>query len=180
MPWSNGRGTTLELAVSPAGAAIGEIDWRISIATVSEPGPFSRLPGIDRVLLMLDDVEAELAIGGRTVALRRLDQVEFAGEDDVALLSASAPARDLNLMTRRGRVTGRMRATTAAAVPDRRAQAQAWLLAVAGPVTVTDGDETAVLDPLDLVQLGPGARVSGSGEVVLLETEPPERVPTAP
>ena len=35
MPWANGRGTTLELAIHPDGATLASLEWRISIATVA-------------------------------------------------------------------------------------------------------------------------------------------------
>ena len=42
MPWKNGSGETVEVAVFPPGASIDDFDWRISIATVAaENGAFS-------------------------------------------------------------------------------------------------------------------------------------------
>ncbi len=39
MPWKNGGGSTLELLQEPA--ADGGFHWRLSIADVATPGPFS-------------------------------------------------------------------------------------------------------------------------------------------
>ncbi len=53
MPWKNGGGETVEIAVAPQDAALGDFDWRISMATVAADGPFSIFPGIDRTLSIL-------------------------------------------------------------------------------------------------------------------------------
>lgn len=177
MPWANGLGSTLELAVEPPGAPMPEIDWRISIATVSEPGPFSHLPGIDRVLLVLDDVEAELTVDGRAVSMHRLDQVAFSGDANVALTSVSATAHDLNLMTRRGRWTGRMRVHDLAIgiSGDPAPGALTWLLIVNGAARAVDGSATERLGDLDLVLLDRTTHVVGEGTAVVLELARAER-----
>ncbi|MFQ9621820.1 MAG: HutD family protein [Enterobacteriaceae bacterium] len=41
MPWKNGQGVTREVARYPEA---GEYDWRISLATIRQPGPFSAFP----------------------------------------------------------------------------------------------------------------------------------------
>ena len=43
-PWRNGGGVTREVAVDGPGAQ--DFEWRISIADVNEPGPFSALLAI--------------------------------------------------------------------------------------------------------------------------------------
>jgi environmental stress-induced protein Ves len=171
MPWANGRGETLELAIHPAGASLGTFDWRISVATVSEPGPFSSLPGVDRVLLMLDDVDAVLQVDDERHTMRRFDQVAFSGDADVALIAVSAPAHDLNVMTRRGRWTARMRLVDlAAGVTGADAHAlEAWLLVASGTAQVHDGTEIADLAELDLVRLTRPMVITGSGHGVLID-----------
>jgi environmental stress-induced protein Ves len=57
MPWKNGGGTTIEIARSPEppeGAGLDDLDWRVSMARVDGPGPFSRFEGVDRTLAVLD------------------------------------------------------------------------------------------------------------------------------
>ena len=53
MPWKNGGGTTIEIAVSPHGAGLDDFDWRVSMAHVASHGPFSLFPNIDRTLAVL-------------------------------------------------------------------------------------------------------------------------------
>jgi uncharacterized protein len=52
MPWKNGLGSTTELwrADDPE----GRMAWRVSIAGVTEDGPFSPFPGYDRHILALE------------------------------------------------------------------------------------------------------------------------------
>ncbi|HXZ10527.1 MAG TPA: HutD family protein, partial [Paraburkholderia sp.] len=52
-PWKNGGGVTREVAAYPQGAGLDTFVWRVSVADVSQPGPFSRFAGIDRTLVLL-------------------------------------------------------------------------------------------------------------------------------
>ena len=47
MPWKNGGGETVEITVSPAGVALADFDWRVSMGTVATDGPFSFPDGAD-------------------------------------------------------------------------------------------------------------------------------------
>ncbi|MGO6905167.1 HutD family protein, partial [Rhizobium ruizarguesonis] len=64
MPWKNGKGETVEIAVFPPDASINDFDWRVSMATVAEDGPFSIFPGIDRTLAILDGNGMVLDVAG--------------------------------------------------------------------------------------------------------------------
>ena len=63
MPWKNGGGETIEIAVSPEGATLDAFDWRVSMARVERPGPFSVFIGVDRTLALLDGEALALRIG---------------------------------------------------------------------------------------------------------------------
>ncbi len=107
MPWKNGKGETAEIAVFPEGAALGEFGWRLSMATVSEPGPFSAFPGIDRVLAIVSGGGLRLEIDGQDVTVgRQSGAVAFPGDVTVASTPFAAPVVDLNLMTRQGQFEG--------------------------------------------------------------------------
>jgi environmental stress-induced protein Ves len=107
VPWKNGGGITREVAVSPDGARLDAFDWRVSIADVRAPGPFSLFPGIDRVLTILEGRMA-LAFADREVILEAGEPFAFAG--DVACFGRpiDGPVTDLNIMTRRGRCSTRV------------------------------------------------------------------------
>jgi uncharacterized protein len=102
MPWKNGGGTTLEIAIHPPDAAWAGFDWRMSIAEIESDGPFSTFPGIDRTLVVLAGRGMRLTgIRDEPVDVRPYDLVTFAGEAQVESRLLDGPTRDLNVMTRR-------------------------------------------------------------------------------
>jgi environmental stress-induced protein Ves len=107
MPWKNGGGETVEIAISPEGAGLADFDWRVSTATVASDGPFSVFPGIDRTLSILEGKGMRLFIEGREPVLLTQESEPLAFAADIAV-SATLPdgtITDLNVMSRRG--TGR-------------------------------------------------------------------------
>lgn len=101
MPWKNGGGETTEIAVSPSGATLATMDWRISMATVAADGPFSTFPGIDRTLSVLGGA-LTLEIAGRRVELTTSSApCRFPGDAPTFGYVAGGPVTDLNVMTRR-------------------------------------------------------------------------------
>ncbi|NLR99297.1 HutD family protein [Rhizobium sp. P38BS-XIX] len=111
MPWKNGGGETVEIAVSPDGAGLADFDWRVSMATVATDGPFSVFAGIDRTLSILDGEGMTLFIEGR--APERLTQASeplpFAADAPTSATLINGTIIDLNVMTRRGRLTHSVR-----------------------------------------------------------------------
>lgn len=110
MPWKNGGGTTLQLAISPKGVGLEDFAWRISSAQVAVDGAFSSYPGVDRSLVVLagnglrlqrEDGQIETLHSGGAVAV-------FAGEEAIDAQLLDGPITDLNLMTRRGLWTHRV------------------------------------------------------------------------
>lgn len=102
IPWKNGGGTTREIAVFPPGAGMSDFDWRLSMAKVEQPGPFSAFPGIDRVLTVL---EGELALTGPSMDILLTSvcsPVSFRGDMEVSGRPADGPVLDVNAMIRRG------------------------------------------------------------------------------
>jgi len=104
-PWKNGAGMTTEILAAPAGAGFDRFDWRISMAQVAAPGPFSMFAGIDRSLGVLAGDGIVLAVEGRgEVELKpAAHPVVFPGDVPVEARLTGGPILDLNVMTRRGR-----------------------------------------------------------------------------
>lgn len=104
MPWKNGGGETLELAIAPAGAGLEHFQWRISSARVGAAAPFSTFAGVDRSLALLSGAGLRLQRGdGRAEVLYAGGAVvHFAGEEAITAALVDGPVSDLNLMTRRG------------------------------------------------------------------------------
>ena len=95
VPWANGHGVTRECARDPAGA------WRLSVADLDSDAPFSVLPGLDRLFILLAG-ELTLTVNGRRRSLVAGEVTRFRGEDAVTV-STRRPAQAANLMVTRDR-----------------------------------------------------------------------------
>ncbi|MCC6406946.1 MAG: HutD family protein [Planctomycetes bacterium] len=107
VPWKNGRGETLELAIFPPEATFerGDFAWRISKARVEESGPFSAFAGFDRILVVLEGDGLVLAHGDASprARLRKLEPYRFAGDWDTSGELVRGPIADFNVITHRER-----------------------------------------------------------------------------
>jgi environmental stress-induced protein Ves len=101
--WKNGGGSTTEIAVSPLGAGFDDFVWRVSLATISQDGPFSVFPGIDRTLALVEGAGITLDIEGhnRFTLSDENPVLEFAGESAVKATLNGGVTTDFNVMTRR-------------------------------------------------------------------------------
>jgi environmental stress-induced protein Ves len=106
-PWKNGGGVTREIAVFPEGAGMEDFLWRISLAEVTEAGPFSVFPGVDRHLTVLNG-RLQLDFADRQYVLNPGRTLSFDG-DAPASGTPLMPVTDLNVMTRRGQVSAEVR-----------------------------------------------------------------------
>jgi environmental stress-induced protein Ves len=107
-PWKNGLGRTREIAVQPSADGSEDFLWRVSIAEVDSAAPFSRFPGIDRQIVLLDGDGFTMTLDDeRTHALTTpFAPFAFPGEAKVEVALAGGPTRDFNLMLCRARVRG--------------------------------------------------------------------------
>jgi environmental stress-induced protein Ves len=162
MPWQNGGGITFEVAREPDD---GDFDWRISMADVAGAGPFSALPGVDRVIALVEGEWMALTIDGQRHLLPPRQLLSFSGD---SLVSCEVPgaSRDLNVMTRRGRASAAvemLQPTT----PDEVTPCGADLVALVclnGPVRVVTGTDAATdLDTFDSALCTGAGPISVSG-----------------
>ena len=108
-PWKNGGGATRELACWPPGADMEHFDWRVSVATIAQSGPFSRFAGVDRVITLLTGEGVHLRQPEAGVDHRlehALQPFAFAGDGGMDCNLLGGTSTDFNLMTRRGRWRG--------------------------------------------------------------------------
>lgn len=104
-PWKNGGGTTQEITSWPQGAALDSFGWRISIATIAAPGPFSVFAGIDRVITLLEGDGVRLFTHDARIdhALDvPLQPFAFSGDEAIDCTMRGGLTTDFNVMTRRG------------------------------------------------------------------------------
>jgi uncharacterized protein len=97
-PWANGRGTTTELYRREAN---GTLLLRLSMATVTEGGPFSLFPGIERNLTVLTGPGFTLTGDSLRLEAKPLTPVAFPGDLPVTASGVTAPSDDFNVMTAR-------------------------------------------------------------------------------
>ena len=105
-PWKNGGGITEDVWLYPEGASHDDFDIRLSLAEISQDGPFSSFPGIDRTITLVGGDPFVLAFGnGESHRLDRLVPLSFDGVLKPHSRLDGEPSRDFNVMTRRGRWT---------------------------------------------------------------------------
>lgn len=106
-PWKNGGGIFTDIAdAHRPGAAVKDWDsllWRFASTPIVVPGPFSHMPGIDRL---------QMVVGGRGLVLKAPGQefderepfttVRFTGEMEIVTELEAGPVEVVNLMARRG------------------------------------------------------------------------------
>jgi environmental stress-induced protein Ves len=158
MPWKNGGGETIEIAVSPEGAGLDEFAWRVSMARVTRAGPFSSFPGVDRTLAVLDGAGLRLAVTGRgpLELTAASPPCSFPADLPATASLADGPVLDLNVMTRRGAVDHALDRLSVGAPRDLRLDCgTALLLCRSGQLDVELADRTVSLGPDDTLLLDP-------------------------
>ncbi|MEL4070391.1 HutD family protein [Ochrobactrum sp. GPK 3] len=177
MPWKNGGGVTVEIAVHPQGASVDDFDWRISMATVANDGPFSVFPGIDRTLSVLEGDGILLDVDGQQSTLTRDSApLAFAADSHSAARLIGSAITDLNVMTRRTRYMHRVRrisGSNAAATLETRITGETLLIFCAeGEFALQTDTGIAHLGPHDAVILAAPVKNSvelkGKGDLFLI------------
>jgi len=103
MPWKNGAGSTVQLAIYPPGADHASFEWRVSAADITTAGPFSLFAGCDRSIAILEGNGVALELDSLHATMLTPDNKPFAfrGEQQVHVSLLDGPVKDLNIMTRR-------------------------------------------------------------------------------
>lgn len=186
MPWRNGGGSTLEVARWPREAGLEDFDWRLSFARVGSSGPFSAFPGVDRVLTLVRGDGMRLTLGpgededgrsaraagsdgpsGRVVDLPLFEPFAFPGETTVSA-EVGAPTLDVNVMTRRARVTAHVVSHRLSHEPRRvdPVTATVLLAVLDGRADLGPGEPT--LEELDVAALDAPVDLTGTGVVQIV------------
>ncbi len=176
MPWKNGGGETVEIAVFPEDAGLGDFDWRVSMATVTSDGPFSIFEGVDRTLTILSGAGMALGIDGKPAVHLTSSKapLAFAADVPVEATLTDGPISDLNVMTRRGlyghrveRLTIEAHHTFSSVGEDR------ILLACDHGLSVVWNGQSADLAPQDAILLEDEAAITlrGHGTVIAISFE---------
>jgi len=172
MPWKNGGGETVEIAVFPEGAGLDDFDWRVSMARVDGDGPFSSFPGIDRTLAILEGSGMVLDIEGRASVRLTLEAAPYPFPADLPTSATliGGTVIDFNVMSRRGKVAHEVgrhsEAMTSSSGTMRLVLGSEGSLeiVVAGQRITIGQRDAAVLESTDAAELLPG----GGGEFYLV------------
>jgi uncharacterized protein len=193
----NAAGATSGEAARPL-ASPANADWllRVSVADITQDGPFSPYPGVHRAFAVLEGagVVLQWPEGGRMLGPED-EALHFAGEAAPGCRLVSGPTRDLNLMVR----TNAGQAAMRRAVPGQQGPAPAspWraLYTHGGAVLQADGqtltlapgslwwDDTGPAGPRWELQSGRGAwwlEVCGPGAMGLSPDGKPGGIQTSP
>lgn len=177
LPWKNGKGETIELAINDGGT-MAAFDWRISMARVTEDGPFSDFSGYQRQLLLLEGVGITLKHqnhDGRheyqTLATP-LAIANFDGGLKTSGVLINGPISDFNLIVKAAKYQSDVHALQASTLTLPLSQLL-FAYAVTGNCEVTHMNNTITLPQghlLKLVadELAPNSPVSFSGEQVII------------
>lgn len=97
-PWKNGGGSTVEIC-RDEGDGLEGFGWRLSIADIAEPGPFSAFAGYERVITVLEGQGMVLTVDGLdTAPLQAFQPFAFSGASHVSCTLVDGPIRDFNLI----------------------------------------------------------------------------------
>ncbi|QJQ93870.1 MULTISPECIES: HutD family protein [Halomonadaceae] len=94
--WRNGGGVARELARDLSDAR--SPGWRVSIAELEAPGPFSSFPGLRRHFTVIGDRPVHLDWPDRHVALPPFESVAFEGDEVVSCRLPDGVSQALNLI----------------------------------------------------------------------------------
>ncbi|RQS04348.1 HutD family protein [Burkholderia sp. Bp8991] len=112
--WANGAGVTRTIASRID--SDGNVDWRISLATLDGSARFSQFPGVDRILVPVDNSSVELRAQDGHLVAHPIVPAYFPGDLPVWTTDIVRPTHVLNVMTRRAAC----RATVSVATHSRR------------------------------------------------------------
>lgn len=94
IPWKNGGGRTREICKSNE----GEPYWRLSIADVEEPGPFSPFVGLSRVLTVIEGEGMILQSKTEALSADLGKPVAFSGDEEIFGKLPNGAIQDFNLI----------------------------------------------------------------------------------
>ncbi len=150
---------------------MADFDWRISIADVQTAGPFSTFDGVDRTIVWLEGPAMTLTVAGARSELARYVPFSFDGGVPTSCSIPGGPTRDLNVMTRRGRVHADVEVLRPTVPVPLAGDGVLLLVVLRGSVTVLAGDGTgtslAVSDALQ-DDRATDSTVQGDGMVAVI------------
>lgn len=100
-PWKNGGGSTEQLFVHPSA---DDYAWRMSVAQIDKPGPFSVFDGYMRVIVPLTGAMILKHDTGTGVKIAKFESYRFNGAWQTECFLLDGPTRDFNFIYRPNRI----------------------------------------------------------------------------
>ena len=99
MPWANGLGKTVEIL--RCNDSEGKLLWRLSMAAVTEDGPFSIFADLERNLTVISGEGFDLIEdkSGVKHSAAFLTPVAFSGDTPISAKNVKPPCHDFNVIT---------------------------------------------------------------------------------
>jgi uncharacterized protein len=153
-PWKNGGGSTREIHREPPESS--DFDWRLSLASIAQSGPFSDFTGYERTLVLVRGAHLELAFEGHGAALLASpgDLVGFPGEWPTGATLHAGACEDMNVIVRRRSVRLHCRAFAleAPAYIGVSGCTQVVLACIAGSISLETPRDRCTLNELDVAR----------------------------
>ncbi|HEY6927583.1 MAG TPA: HutD family protein [Steroidobacteraceae bacterium] len=166
VPWKNGGGLTREILRVPSDAA--SFDWRLSLATIATPGPFSAFDGCERTLVLVRGAGVALDFGpyGQTTLRAPGQLVAFDGAWPTRCTLIDGPSTDLNLIVARARAEAHavVLRVTAPRIIHTSGWEETLVCCISGSVRIETGTADATtLRGADVARCNPGDGVMTCG-----------------
>ncbi len=166
VPWKNGGGVTREILKVPPDTAA--FDWRLSLATIATPGPFSAFDGYDRTLVLVRGAGVELDFGshGQTTLRVPGQLVAFDGAWLTGCTLIDGPSTDLNLIVARARAEkqANILQLTAPGIIHTSGWEETLVCCISGSVRIENpSGESATLSGADVARCDPGDGIMTCG-----------------
>ncbi len=171
--WKNGQGETTELAISPNGT-LADFDWRLSIASVNENGPFSDFSGYDRQLILLNGDGIKLTHDEQKIdeLTTPLSMAAFDGASQTVGELCQGPITDFNVMTKQGHFKAEVRTYPQQLSTTYSATALNFIYAVKQSIAIQINQDNIELPVGHLLRIAGQVenvvQVSGQGFIVIL------------
>jgi environmental stress-induced protein Ves len=158
VPWKNGAGVTREILRVPPEPT--PFDWRLSLASIASPGPFSSFEGYHRTLVLVRGAGVELDFGqhGRTALTTAGQMVSFDGAWQTSCTLLDGPSTDLNLIVSQERIRSASRAVylAGAEVIETAEWPQTLVCCISGAVRLTNtAAEVEELSEVEVARCSP-------------------------
>jgi environmental stress-induced protein Ves len=159
VPWKNGGGITREILREPLQS--DTFAWRLSLATIDSPGPFSLFEGYHRTLILVRGAGVELNFTqhGRSKLTTPGQTVSFDGAWQTSCTLLDGPSTDLNLIVSKETAQSASRSVqlTAAEVIETADWSEVLVCCISGAVKLGNAaGAREILSGNDVARCSPG------------------------